>query len=82
MYKFNFVFCALLLFQGIRALQDSESSDQLEIAARIMFDDDLHEFVEFLRLQMPCGYAAAGIAPLAPLQAAYRGINVTTGNAA
>ncbi|XP_011181193.1 uncharacterized protein LOC105211470 [Zeugodacus cucurbitae] len=82
MYRFIFVFCALLLLQGGQALQDSESSEELEIEGRSVFDDDLREFVEFLRLQMPCGYEPAGIPPLAPLQAGYRAVELTTDNAA
>ncbi|XP_011212216.2 uncharacterized protein LOC105232274 [Bactrocera dorsalis] len=82
MHKFIFAFCALLLLQGSQALQAGGSSEELEIEARSLFDDDLREFVEFLRLQMPCGYAPAGIPPLAPLQAAYREMDLTSGNAA
>lgn len=71
-----------MLLQRVQALQNSESSEEFEIEGRSMFDDDLREFVEFLRLQMPCGYAPAGIPPLAPLQAGYREVELTTANAA
>lgn len=35
---------------------------------RTKFDDDLRDFVEFIKLQMKCGYEPAGIPPLAPYQ--------------
>lgn len=38
----------------------------LDIEQRTKFDDDLREIVEYLRLQMQCGFPEKGIPPLAP----------------
>ncbi|XP_068150863.1 uncharacterized protein [Drosophila tropicalis] len=45
-----------------------------------LFDDELRELTEFLRLQMRCGYSDRGVPILAPAQAAYREINTKTDN--
>ncbi|XP_017056638.1 uncharacterized protein LOC108098324 [Drosophila ficusphila] len=43
-----------------------------------LFDDELRELTEFLRLQMRCGYPARGVPILAPAQMAYKEINTRT----
>ncbi|XP_060660464.1 uncharacterized protein LOC132794190 [Drosophila nasuta] len=43
-----------------------------------LFDDDLRELTEFLRLQMQCGYPDRGIPILAPAQAAFKPIDINT----
>lgn len=77
MYSFWFLLCALLLLQTAHGQLASES-EELEIEGRTNFDDYLREVMEFLRLQMPCGYAPAGIPPLVPLYAPYREVEWIT----
>lgn len=43
---------------------------------RTKIDDDLRDFVEFIKLQMQCGYEPAGVPPLAPYQAEFKEFNV------
>ncbi|ALC39606.1 CG7968 [Drosophila busckii] len=43
-----------------------------------LFDDQLRELTEFLRLQMRCGYPPLGIPVLAPAQLAYKKLNIKT----
>ncbi|XP_017037322.1 uncharacterized protein [Drosophila kikkawai] len=45
-----------------------------------LFDDELRELTEFLRLQMRCGYPARGVPILAPAQIAYKEIATRTEN--
>ncbi|XP_030569895.1 uncharacterized protein LOC115769306 [Drosophila novamexicana] len=47
-------------------------------AGRTLFDDELREFTEFLRLQMHCGYPERGIPILAPAQLAYKELDIHT----
>lgn len=53
-------------------LQTSQSyklfDERLQPEGRTKFDDDLREFMEFVKLQMQCGYEPAGVPPLAPYQ--------------
>ncbi|XP_037960308.1 uncharacterized protein LOC119689536 [Teleopsis dalmanni] len=49
-------------------------------SSRALFDDELREFIEFLRLQMRCGYADAGIPPLAPYQAEFKEFAINQGD--
>uniref|UniRef100_A0A1I8NG16 Hemolymph juvenile hormone binding protein (JHBP) n=1 Tax=Musca domestica TaxID=7370 RepID=A0A1I8NG16_MUSDO len=53
-------------------LQTSQSyklfDGRLQPEGRTKFDDDLREFMEFVKLQMQCGYEPAGVPPLAPYQ--------------
>lgn len=44
----------------------------------ILFDDDLRELTELLRLQMRCGYPERGIPILAPAQMAFKPIDIST----
>ncbi|XP_013102606.1 uncharacterized protein LOC106083872 [Stomoxys calcitrans] len=43
---------------------------------RTKFDDDLRDFVEFIKLQMKCGYEPAGIPPLAPFEKEFTKFNI------
>lgn len=45
-------------------------------SGRILFDDELRELTEFLRLQMQCGYPAKGIPILAPAQLPYKEVDI------
>ncbi|XP_052852213.1 uncharacterized protein LOC128262155 [Drosophila gunungcola] len=45
-----------------------------------LFDDELRELTEFLRLQLRCGYPARGVPILAPAQISYKDINIRTEN--
>ncbi|EDW11907.1 uncharacterized protein LOC6576476 [Drosophila mojavensis] len=45
-------------------------------SGRVLFDDDLRELTEFLRLQMQCGYPAKGIPILAPAQLSYKEVDI------
>lgn len=45
------------------------SFQQNPLVEAAKFDDQLREFVEYLRLHMSCGYEPAGIPPLAPYHA-------------
>ncbi|EDW03226.1 uncharacterized protein LOC6562120 [Drosophila grimshawi] len=47
-------------------------------SARILFDDELRELTEFLRLQMHCGYPERGIPILAPAHLAYKEVDLQT----
>lgn len=51
-------------------------TENFGIDTRTIFDDDLREFMEYVRLQMPCGYPPAGIPPLVPLRADYKDVKV------
>ncbi|XP_061396171.1 uncharacterized protein LOC133331812, partial [Musca vetustissima] len=50
--------------QAYRLIDDTKLGPE----GRTKFDDDLREFMEFVKLQMQCGYAPAGIPPMAPYQ--------------
>ncbi|XP_065358728.1 uncharacterized protein LOC135952644 [Calliphora vicina] len=43
-----------------------KQEQEFAIEGRTKFDDDLREVVEFLKLQMQCGYPKAGVPALAP----------------
>ncbi|XP_017108749.2 uncharacterized protein [Drosophila bipectinata] len=45
-----------------------------------LFDDELRELTEFIRLQMRCGYPDRGVPVLAPAQVAYQEIAINTEN--
>ncbi|XP_016961917.1 uncharacterized protein LOC108032551 [Drosophila biarmipes] len=45
-----------------------------------LFDDELRELTEFVRLQMRCGYPARGVPILAPAQIAFQEIAIGTEN--
>ncbi|XP_034472489.1 uncharacterized protein LOC117780173 [Drosophila innubila] len=48
------------------------------LGSSTLFDDDLRELTEFLRLQMQCGYPERGIPILAPAQRAFKAIDIST----
>ncbi|KAL7740393.1 hypothetical protein ACLKA6_013190 [Drosophila palustris] len=48
------------------------------LGSRTLFDDDLRELTEILRLQMRCGYPDRGIPVLAPAQMAFKSIDIST----
>lgn len=48
------------------------------LGSSTLFDDDLRELTEFLRLQMRCGYPERGIPVLAPVQMAFKAIDIRT----
>ncbi|XP_016938371.3 uncharacterized protein [Drosophila suzukii] len=52
----------------------------LSLGSAKLFDDELRELTEFLRLQMRCGYPARGVPILAPAQIAYQEIAIRTEN--
>ncbi|XP_034669151.1 uncharacterized protein LOC117902131 [Drosophila subobscura] len=43
-----------------------------------LFDDQLRDLTEFLRLQMRCGYPARGVPVLAPAKVAYQALDLAT----
>ncbi|XP_067625370.1 uncharacterized protein [Eurosta solidaginis] len=77
MYIFLLVLCALVLSHPTHG-QLINAHAEVKVESRTLFDDDLREFIEFARLQMPCGYAPAGIPALVPLHASYREVSSVT----
>lgn len=64
----------LLLWANLTASQslDSTQTDNLLPQPRTKFDDDLREVVEFLKLQMVCGYPPMNVPPLAPFEMEFK----------
>ncbi|XP_017478245.1 PREDICTED: uncharacterized protein LOC108368013 [Rhagoletis zephyria] len=67
---------AMRLLHSTLFQQVVSANENIGFETRTIFEDDLREFMEFVRLQMPCGYPPAGIPPLVPLHADYKDVNV------
>lgn len=60
------IFSLILISSNLSASNAFSENEELDIEQRTKFDDDLREIVEYLRLQMQCGFPERGIPPLAP----------------
>lgn len=67
------LFTLLTIFQTLPWVSNGTP---IQLSSRTVFDDELREVVELVRLQMVCGYA--GIPPLAPYQEEHRQIVLKT----
>ncbi|XP_073825961.1 uncharacterized protein [Musca autumnalis] len=82
MFKFvQFVaFAIILLAVVLNSCQSFTLGDEKILPeGRTKFDDDLREFMEFVKLQMQCGYEPAGVPPLAPYHEEFAEFNVQGG---
>lgn len=60
------IFSLILTSTNLNISNALNEIQDLDIEQRTKFDDDLREIVEYLRLQMQCGFPEKGIPPLAP----------------
>ncbi|XP_075150489.1 uncharacterized protein LOC142224591 [Haematobia irritans] len=76
MFKLRHLFLiyTVILLIFLNTCQANEESRQPE--GRTKFDDDLRDFMEFVKLQMKCGYEPAGIPTLAPYEEDFKEFNI------
>lgn len=69
MKNLKFLLILILSWANLAVLQQLDSNTtNLLPETRTKFDDDLREIVEFIKLQMVCGYPPWGVPPLTPFE--------------